>query len=76
MTKRFWRDWSGKTWWFTRLTGSNCISERDLSRGYRQGTKSNPYRTTGGHLIYGDGDRIIRRYATGEPKTIATVTAK
>ena len=76
MTKQFWRGWSGKTYWFTRLTGSNSISESDLSRGFRHGTKSRPYRTTGGHLIYGDRDHVIRIYATGEPRIIANVTIK
>ena len=76
MTKQFWRGWNGKTYWFTRLIGSNSISESDLSHGFRHGTKGRPYRTTGGHLIYGDGDNVIRIYATGEPKIIANVTIK
>lgn len=76
MTKMFWRGWGDKTYWFTRLTGSNSISERDLSRGYRRGTKDQPYKTTGDHLIYGDGDHVIRIYATGEPKIIANVSIK
>lgn len=76
MTKLFWRDWGGKTYWFTRLPGSNSISERDMSRGYRTGTKESPYKTTGGHLIYRSGEHVIRIYATGEPKIIANVSIK
>ncbi len=76
MTKRFWRGYNGKTWWFTRLTGSNSISERDLSRGYFRGTKSNPYKTTNGSEIYGNGEHVIRIYATGEPRVIAEVSVK
>lgn len=77
MAKTFWRDYGdGKTYWFTRLTGSNSISESDLSHGFRHATKSRPYRTTGGHWIYGDGNHVIRIYATGEPRIIANVTIR